>query len=298
MGDPGNGTTKNGNRRFSLRGRAQIEGALRAVEKTSGTVLVESLNYREGEFELSGKDLSARMDPAGVRWTGGTILAAGNPLRISGKRFLGRSTGRPRGWEAAGVGGPACRSLRVRPSRRYGDPRSPDHRDPGSPLDRGDRASGRRHPFVHRLQPALRGDPGGRGHQPRKDRFRTFRGEERGRLHRRMGRGPAQDGRGAAPLLLGGFPRHAISLPGRFSSGHPGARGVDRTRGRPPGDGGCRGAIRALHPGPVPRESARRFQPEALGCCCAEGKIRFPRPAGHQRSPRIARSGSRTTWRT
>jgi len=85
LGDPGNGTVQDGNRRFSLRGRAQIEGALRAVEKTSGTVLVESLNYREGGFELSGKDLSARMDPAGVRWTGGTILAAGNPLRVSGK---------------------------------------------------------------------------------------------------------------------------------------------------------------------------------------------------------------------
>ena len=84
LGDPGNGTAKSGNRRYSLRGRVQIEGALRAVEKTSGTVLVESLTYREGEFDLSGKDLSARMDPAGVRWTGGTILAAGNPLRING----------------------------------------------------------------------------------------------------------------------------------------------------------------------------------------------------------------------
>jgi hypothetical protein len=84
LSDPGNGTAKTGNRRFSLRGRAQIEGALRAVEKTSGILLVESLNYREGEFELTGKDLSARMDPAGVRWTGGTILAQGNPLRISG----------------------------------------------------------------------------------------------------------------------------------------------------------------------------------------------------------------------
>ncbi|MGE5283659.1 MAG: translocation/assembly module TamB domain-containing protein [Actinomycetota bacterium] len=84
LGDPGTVAAKNGSRRFALRGRVQIEGALRAVEKTSGTVLVESLNYREGGFELSGKDLSARMDPTGVRWTGGTILAAGNPLRISG----------------------------------------------------------------------------------------------------------------------------------------------------------------------------------------------------------------------
>jgi autotransporter translocation and assembly factor TamB len=85
LGDPGNGTAKNGNRRFSLRGRAQIEGALRAVEKTSGTVLVESLNYRDGGFELSGKDLSAQMDPTGIRWAGGTILAAGKPVRISGR---------------------------------------------------------------------------------------------------------------------------------------------------------------------------------------------------------------------
>lgn len=85
LGDPGNGTAKNGNHRFSLRGRAQLEGSLRAVEKTSGTVLVESFNYRDGGLELSGKDLSVRMDPAGVRWTGGTILAAGNPVRISGK---------------------------------------------------------------------------------------------------------------------------------------------------------------------------------------------------------------------
>ena len=85
LDDPGNGTAKNGNRRFSLRGRAQIEGALRAVEKTSGTLVVESLTYREGEFALSGKDLSARLDPAGIQWTGGTILAAGNPLRISGR---------------------------------------------------------------------------------------------------------------------------------------------------------------------------------------------------------------------
>jgi len=85
LGDPGNATAKNGDRRFSLRGRAQIEGALRAADKTSGTVLVESLNYRDGGLELSGKDLSARMDPEGVRWTGGTILAAGNPVRISGR---------------------------------------------------------------------------------------------------------------------------------------------------------------------------------------------------------------------
>jgi len=85
LGEPADGTANSGTRRFSLHGRAQIEGALRAVGKTTGTLLVESLRYRDGGIELSGKDLSARMDPEGVRWTGGTILAAGNPVRISGK---------------------------------------------------------------------------------------------------------------------------------------------------------------------------------------------------------------------
>ncbi len=105
--DPGNGTAKAGNRRFSLRGHAQIEGALRAVEKTSGTVLVESLTYREGGFELSGKDLSARMDPTGVQWVGGTILAAVGGIRSG---ISGRSPGAER-WMSAWRG-----SCRHRPS--------------------------------------------------------------------------------------------------------------------------------------------------------------------------------------
>lgn len=84
LGDAVSAVAKDGNRRFSLRGRARIEGALRAVGKTRGTVRVESATYREGGFELSGKDLSADMDPDGLRWTGGSILAAGNPVRISG----------------------------------------------------------------------------------------------------------------------------------------------------------------------------------------------------------------------
>ncbi|MFA6149572.1 MAG: translocation/assembly module TamB domain-containing protein [bacterium] len=85
LGEPGNGTAKIDTRRFFLRGRAEIGGALRAVEKTTGNVVVESFQYSDGGMEFSGKDLSARIDPEGVRWTGGTILAAGNPVRISGK---------------------------------------------------------------------------------------------------------------------------------------------------------------------------------------------------------------------
>jgi len=72
-------------RRFLLRGRAEIQGALRAVDRTTGVVRVESLAYREGGLDLSGKDLSARLDPEGVRWTGGTLQAAGSPVRVSGK---------------------------------------------------------------------------------------------------------------------------------------------------------------------------------------------------------------------
>jgi hypothetical protein len=85
LSEQGTGAANNGGRRFSLRGRAEIEGSLRAVEKTTGNVLVESLSYRDGGMEFTGKDLSARIDPEGVRWTGGTVLAAGNPVRISGK---------------------------------------------------------------------------------------------------------------------------------------------------------------------------------------------------------------------
>jgi autotransporter translocation and assembly factor TamB len=76
---------KDGKRRFSLQGRAEVEGSLRAVEKTTGTVHVDAVRYREAGLELSGKDITARMDPEGVRWTGGTVVAAGNPLKVAGK---------------------------------------------------------------------------------------------------------------------------------------------------------------------------------------------------------------------
>jgi translocation and assembly module TamB len=85
LGEADTAAPKDGKRRFSLKGRAAIEGALRALEKTSGTVQVEAVRYREAGLEFSGTDLSARMDPEGIRWTGGAILAAGNPLKVSGK---------------------------------------------------------------------------------------------------------------------------------------------------------------------------------------------------------------------
>jgi hypothetical protein len=72
-------------RRYSLRGRVEVEGSLRAYERTTGTILVESFLYREGGLEFVGKDLSVRMDPDGIRWAGGTVHAARNPLKVSGK---------------------------------------------------------------------------------------------------------------------------------------------------------------------------------------------------------------------
>ncbi len=85
LGETGKGTAKNGSGSLSVRGRVEIEGALRDVAKTRGTLLVESLVFRDGDLDLTGKDLSARMDQGGIQWTGGTVLTAGSPVRISGK---------------------------------------------------------------------------------------------------------------------------------------------------------------------------------------------------------------------
>lgn len=85
IGEAANGAPRDDKRRFSLRGRARIEGVLRAVEKTTGTIRIDTLTYREGGWELSGKDLVASMNPEGIRWDGGTLFAAGTPVRVSGK---------------------------------------------------------------------------------------------------------------------------------------------------------------------------------------------------------------------
>lgn len=71
--------------KFSLSGRAEIAGALRALSSTTGVLLVNQFVYKEGGFDLSGKEISARLLPEGIRWEGGTLLAAGNPLHVSGK---------------------------------------------------------------------------------------------------------------------------------------------------------------------------------------------------------------------
>ena len=85
LGEAVDGAPKDEKRRFSIQGRAEIQGALTAVGRTTGTVRIGSLSLGEGGLELTGKDLSARMDPDGVRWTGGTLLGAGNPVQVAGK---------------------------------------------------------------------------------------------------------------------------------------------------------------------------------------------------------------------
>ncbi len=85
VGEPINGAPLDDRRRFSVSGRTRISGALRAFDRTAGSIRIDSLTYREGGWELSGKGLAATMDPEGIRWEGGTLTAAGAPVRVAGK---------------------------------------------------------------------------------------------------------------------------------------------------------------------------------------------------------------------
>jgi autotransporter translocation and assembly factor TamB len=84
-GEPLNGLPKDDKRRFSVRGDARVSGALRALDRTTGTIRIDSLAYREGGWELSGRDIAAAMDAEGVRWEEGTLAAGGSPVRVAGK---------------------------------------------------------------------------------------------------------------------------------------------------------------------------------------------------------------------
>ncbi len=71
--------------RFALSGTAEIRGALRDLSNTTGSVLVRQFHYREGGYEIAGKEISATLSTEGVRWAGGILTAAGSPLNVSGK---------------------------------------------------------------------------------------------------------------------------------------------------------------------------------------------------------------------
>jgi len=84
-GQGGSVSAAAGKPQLALQGRVQIRGDLRAMDRTVGTIRLDSLAYREGGFDLSARDVQARMDPEGFHWVGGTVQAAGSPVRIAGK---------------------------------------------------------------------------------------------------------------------------------------------------------------------------------------------------------------------
>jgi autotransporter translocation and assembly factor TamB len=71
--------------RFALSGAVDIRGSLRALSNTAGSLTVREFHYREGVYEVSGKEISATMSAEGVRWAGGSLTAVGSPLNVSGK---------------------------------------------------------------------------------------------------------------------------------------------------------------------------------------------------------------------
>jgi len=88
FGTAGNGKGKEkeeGKARFALSGRAEIAGSLRALSSTTGSLEVRQFTYRDGGFDLTGKEISAQLSAEGIRWAGGTLAGAGNPLNVSGK---------------------------------------------------------------------------------------------------------------------------------------------------------------------------------------------------------------------
>jgi hypothetical protein len=74
----------NGKARLGIAGRVQVTGSLFAPENSRGTLSVERLMARYRGMDLAGEGISIQLSPEGIRWAGGTVRAAGNPLRITG----------------------------------------------------------------------------------------------------------------------------------------------------------------------------------------------------------------------
>lgn len=85
FGSQGSDAAADGPARIALSGKVALSGALGEIEKTTGTLQVDSLRYREGGIDLTGKDLVARMGTDGIRLAGGTLVASGNPVSVAGK---------------------------------------------------------------------------------------------------------------------------------------------------------------------------------------------------------------------
>ncbi len=75
----------NGKARFRIAGGLEVGGSLRAFEDLRGSLRVERMVSRTGGFDLTGEEISVVLSPEGIRWAGGKILAAGNPVHVSGK---------------------------------------------------------------------------------------------------------------------------------------------------------------------------------------------------------------------
>ncbi|GAB4365575.1 MAG: hypothetical protein Kow00128_08250 [Deltaproteobacteria bacterium] len=69
---------------FSLNGSVEAAGAWRRPERTTGSLAIDRFTFRGGGVDLTGEEISLRMDPAGIRWAGGVLRAEGNPVEVSG----------------------------------------------------------------------------------------------------------------------------------------------------------------------------------------------------------------------
>jgi autotransporter translocation and assembly factor TamB len=87
-----------------LSGRVDAAGAILEPRKTEGTLTIDRLRLRAKEFDLSAAAVPVHVDSAGVRLSGGTILAEGSPLALSGRvSWKGEVDARVAGKMPAGV---------------------------------------------------------------------------------------------------------------------------------------------------------------------------------------------------
>jgi hypothetical protein len=88
--------------RLGIAGRVQVTGSLFAPENSRGTLSVERLMARYRGMDLTGEGILIQLSPEGIRWTSGTLRAAGNPLRVTGKAsWAGDLDARLDGWVPA-----------------------------------------------------------------------------------------------------------------------------------------------------------------------------------------------------
>ncbi len=69
---------------FRIAGKVQIRGSLLALANSRGALHVQRVAYRNGGIDLTGNDISIPLSSEGIRWARGKLMAAGNPLRVSG----------------------------------------------------------------------------------------------------------------------------------------------------------------------------------------------------------------------